>query len=390
MTTTQTTTSATGAGSAGGEYTDASMIYSKRAAEKRDLQNLNERLDYYVKINKCQHKDYLRMKQSLASAQGEFNAKIGAKNELISSRSAAFGQEREGLSASLGDALGAANSAEAERTSLQGQYGELTHKYVNTDRNVQAAEAALGEVATALKSFQANLDKSRRDLNSRETQSATLNQKLSEVNRDIDGVTAVTNNLSSQLSDTQARFQAEQERRNAETADLTNAIAERKDAQRRLEEDLRQEFQDKLNAFVADKAKRYEAEKGEWMNIFKDEYNVKIQAYKQQNRQLGQQIREAHVTKQKHHDDILSRKSEIAQLTQERRAVEVDIDTNRRNYEATNKVIRDLKAALARKSQEFDELLAARVGLEAEVAKYAAVVAGEEGRLNVATNGASK
>lgn len=383
MTTTQT--SATGTGSAGGEYLDASMIYSKRAAEKRDLQNLNERLDYYVKINKCQHKDYLRMKQSLAAAQGEFQNKCGAKDALIAGREKAFGDERGQLSSNLTNALGAANAAQEERAKLQGQYSELTQNYVNTDRNVQVAEENLGGIATSLKSYQGKLDKGRRDLNSRETQAATLNQKLSEVNRDIEGVTAVTGNLSQQLADTVARTQAETARRTKETEELAAAIETRKDAQKRLEEDLRQEFQDKLNAFVTDKAKRYEAEKGEWMNIFKDEYNVKIQAYKQQNRALGQQIRDAHVDKQKAHDDILSRKSEIARLTQERRTIEVDIDTNRRNYESTNKTIRDLKAALARKSQEFDELLAARVGLEAEVAKYAQVVSNEEQRTGLAT-----
>lgn len=121
------------------------------------------------------------------------------------------------------------------------------------------------------------------------------------------------------------------------------------------------------------------------MKIFKDEYNKKIQAYKSKNRTLGTMIRDAHCEKKNFHDTILQKKSQIAELTQTRRGIEADIDNQRAQYDSTTKTIRDLKAALARKAQEFDELLAARISLENEVVRYAELVGAEEKRCNLQT-----
>merc|ERR1712080_772858 len=175
------------------------------------------------------------------------------------------------------------------------------------------------------------------------------------------------------------------DQREQEIRGLGEKIEERKAAQKRLEPELRNEFQNKLNDFVGQKASQYEEEKNEWMKIFKDEYNKKIQAYKQANRALGGQIRNLHTDKKQKLDTILQKKSQIAQLTQNRRAIEADIDAQRSMYDSTTKTIRDLKAALARKAQEFDELLAARISLEAEVQRYARLVSDEEGRVGLAT-----
>lgn len=356
------------------------MHYSKRASEKRDMQNLNQRLEYYVGVNKRQHSDYLRMKESLRSAQNQFDNQMGKKASEISSTESKFATERSSLSSTLTNALGQANSAEAERVKLSQTYGTLTGQYVATDRTVQEKADNLGRLATELKATQAKLDKARRDLNSRETQSASLQVKLSEVKRDIAGLDAVTSNLNGQLEATVSTTVSTKTERTAKSSQLGCAITERKNAQKALEKELREEFESNLAKFVAHKAGEHQGEKDEWLKIFNDAYNTKIVAYKAAHKDLACQIRDLHSEKQGITGDILSRKSQIAQLTTTRRNIEADIDAKRAQYDSTNKTIRDLKAALARKSQEFDELLAARTKLEAEVSKYAELVAGEERR----------
>lgn len=73
----------------------------------------------------------------------------------------------------------------------------------------------------------------------------------------------------------------------------------------------------------------------------------------------------------------------MATLTEQRRQIEAEIDSLRADYDETNKTIRNLKAAIARKHQEFDELLAARIKLEAEVKRYETMISAEEFRVGI-------
>merc|ERR1719326_59774 len=203
------------------------MRYSKRAAEKRDVQNLNQRLEYYVGINKRQHKDYLRMKESLLAAENNFNLRMTAKDTEITTTNDKFTSERGALTEELGASTAAADSAQTEAEGLAAKYAQLTDTYVATDGKVQADEAALGRLVTELKETRACYDKARRDLNSRQTQSASLTVKLNEVNRDIDGLTSVTASLTSQLEVTRCTMKEQRNKRTTQISELQAAIGER-------------------------------------------------------------------------------------------------------------------------------------------------------------------
>merc|ERR1719487_1139923 len=100
--------------------------------------------------------------------------KCKAKEVEISNSASRFAEERNALAGSLTGAEGAASAAEAERVKLSGNYAALTDKYVGLDGTVQESERQLGAIANSLKGCQANLGKARRDLNSRQTQAASL------------------------------------------------------------------------------------------------------------------------------------------------------------------------------------------------------------------------
>lgn len=114
----------------------------------------------------------------------------------------------------------------------------------------------------------------------------------------------------------------------------------------------------------------YEAKKNEWLNIFRDEFNKKVQVFKTKNLEMGRQISDLVGNKRDLLKQILDRKSSIADLTGQRRGLESDISAYRQDFEKTEDSIRNTKAALARKAQEFDELCAAKVKLEAEIGRY--------------------
>lgn len=147
-----------------------------------------------------------------------------------------------------------------------------------------------------------------------------------------------------------------------------------------MEKELRDEFQTKLEQFIAKRREQFEREKAEWMKIFKEEYNRKIEAYKTANRDYADQIKGLLEDKARLDDKILDLGTKIKDLERENRKLEAEVNSWRRDYDNQQKIIRDLKAALARKNQEFDELLGIKINLQNEIAQYRKVIRCEEDR----------
>jgi len=79
-------------------------------------------------------------------------------------------------------------------------------------------------------------------------------------------------------------------------------------------------------------------------------------------------------------DKIMDMNTKIKDLERENRKLETEVNSWRRDYDNQQKIIRDLKAALARKNQEFDELLAVKITLQAEIEQYRKIIRVEEDR----------
>merc|ERR1711881_801565 len=149
---------------------------------------------------------------------------------------------------------------------------------------------------------------------------------------------------------------------------------------KRLEKELRDEFQKKLEDFIQKRREQFEREKAEWMKIFKEEYNRKIEAYRTANRDYADQIKGLLEDKARLDDKILDLGTKIKDLERENRKLEAEVNSWRRDYDNQQKIVRDLKAALARKNQEFDELLGIKITLENEIQTYRKILRVEEDR----------
>lgn len=270
---------------------------------------------------------------------------------------------------------------------MQAQHAQLSTDYAQLDVQTKSVEASLGTTHAELKRQKDNYSRGARELDSRKTQEASLTLKIGEVQNDTDALTRTIGSLDNQLTSTRGTFASTKSEREERIRELGVAIEERKTAQRHLESELRDEFQNKLTAFIEVKCNQYNEDKKEWMNIFRDEYNKKILMYKTSNMSLGSQIQDLLGEKRALLSKIMDRKNTISQMTMERRGIEADIDARRADFDRTSKTIRDLKAALARKKQEYDELLAARIQLENEVKQYASVVSDEEKRVGLDNSG---
>lgn len=352
------------------QKTDVAQTYSKRAAMKRDLQMLNQRLEYYVGVNKRQSDDYQRMCSALSNAEGQFNTQMGVKNQKIDDTQRSHNEIRATLESEFTCKKQEAESACSQQLQLQQQHSSLQGNYVQLDVQTRSMEKSLGETASQLRSTEDSLNRGRRELSSRNMQEASLRLKLTEVKNDCSALNNVINQLDETLNNTRGTFAATKKDREQKITELGVAIDDRKEAQRRLEATLRDEFQQKLERFVGDRTDSYEQKKVEWLGIFRDEFNKKVLAFKAKNVDMGKQIRDLYVNKHELLRTILDRKSEIATLTAQRRSIESDISAHRQDFEQTSNDIRNTKAALARKDQEFDELCAAKVKLEAEIGRY--------------------
>merc|ERR1719478_583570 len=79
--------------------------------------------------------------------------------------------------------------------------------------------------------------------------------------------------------------------------------------------------------------------------------------------------------------------TKISDLERANRKLETVVNSWRRDYDNQQKIIRDLKAALARKNQEFDELLGIKITLQAEIEQYRKARGGTTGTAIVEKEG---
>jgi len=148
---------------------------------------------------------------------------------------------------------------------------------------------------------------------------------------------------------------------------------------------LRQEFDDKINEFVTKREAQYNLEKDEWMRIFKDEFNRKIQSYKTANEDLG-------ADNQKKDGDLADLRTRISKLRQQKTELEVvnrgneeeidkmrnDLDDLRRTKDeevkAKNQQLHAERDRYKQKELEFDELAGIKVQLDAEIELYRSIL----------------
>lgn len=358
----------------------AGNIYAERATEKQDMQKLNERLEYYVDYQREKQRDYHRMKDALGRAEADFDSKMKSKDLDHQRAFEDWQAERRVLDRDLAQRAEDARRFARENDDLKARNGTLNSENSKLDArcaNLQGEKALLDKVLADTRN---KLSDKERKLESKSALAAQLEDQLAKLKYENSDLASENAKNRSRLKDLEEQLQRFLKTKNEEVNSLKAELEERKLAQKRLEKELRDEFQKKLEDFIQKRREQFEREKAEWMKIFKEEYNRKIEAYKTANRDYADQIKQLMEDKARLDDKIMDLNTKISDLERANRKLESEVSSWRRDYDNQQKIIRDLKAALARKNQEFDELLGIKITLENEIQTYRKILRVEEDR----------
>jgi len=183
------------------------------------------------------------------------------------------------------------------------------------------------------------------------------------------------------LKDTQEKLTRFVDETDGQIANLRNELLQRGEAEKRIEEELRTEYQLKLEEFIQNRRKAHQNEKEEWMKIFRDEYARKISAYRNANEDYESQIAQLRGDRVVLADKVADLdvkidniQRDIAKFTSERDRFAAMVKENRQKIDA-------LRGVLRQKTDEFDEMLKHKETLENEIQEYWAILGSEERRL---------
>jgi len=359
---------------------NAGNIYAERATEKQDMQKLNERLEYYVDYQREKQRDYHRMKDALGRAEGDFDSKMKSKDSDHQRAFEDWQAERRVLERDLAQRSDDARRFSRDNEELRLKNGNLASDNQKLDTRCRGLASDKALLDKVLADTRNKLSDSERKLESKSALATQLEDQLAKLKYENSDLASENAKNRSRLKDLEEQLQRFLKTKNEEVNNLKAELEERKLAQKRLEKELRDEFQKKLEDFIQKRREQFEREKAEWMKIFKEEYNRKIEAYKTANRDYADQIKQLMEDKARLDDKIMDLNTKIKDLERENRKLETEVNSWRRDYDNQQKIIRDLKAALARKNQEFDELLGIKITLQAEIEQYRKVLRVEEDR----------
>merc|ERR1719158_831132 len=320
------------------------------------------------------------MKDALARAEGDFDSKM--KNKDAEQRRAFedWQAERRVLDRDLAQRAEDARRFARDNDELRLKNNNLGSDNAKLEKSVEQLAADKVALDRDLAGTKNALNESDRKLANKTKLAGQLEDQLTKLKFENSDLSQENAKNRSKLKELEEQLQRFLKTKNGEIEQLKNELEERKLAQKRLEKELRDEFQTKLEQFIAKRREQFEREKAEWMKIFKEEYNRKIEAYKTANRDYADQIKNLLEDKARLDDKIMDLGTKIKELERENRKLETEVNAWRRDYDNQQKIIRDLKAALARKNQEFDELLGIKINLQNEIEQYRKVMRNEEER----------
>jgi len=350
----------------------------ERSGEKHQLNELNDRLEYYVEYQKEKRRDYARMKEALEQAEIEFDNKMKAKDKAHAREVEAWEADRRALRLDLDQQREDAKRYKTERDQLDARNFRLEKANKELENRTDNLEKSLSQAQSSLEDTNNQLGKKTRALEKAQKECA----QLETANRGLKGENTVLAQENAQLRDrwstTSDALEREKQARQKDVNTLRAELRERELAQKRLEKEMREEFEKKLRKWIEERKRQYANEKKEWMKIFEDEYNRKLQNLKDACDAKQAQINQLIMDKNQLNDKILDLNTNISKLESKRNQLENDIVRWRAACDDAQAEIRDLKAVIARKAQEYQELLAAHVPLMAQINRYRAVLAEEE------------
>jgi len=360
---------------------DEAVVAKQALAQKRNVRDLNTRLEMYVRTMSEVRKENKRLKKEIATQQMEYSTKLTQQRSQHNDSIEKLRADLETTSADhkcLVQELADSNSAKKEfqdrLVSAESRNASLVSETENMQNEVSRLKTQLDELRqqhASLKYKHESFETDRKAIDKRIKETTKHNERL---------LREVTKLQTERKAEAEANTLILVEK-NDEITSLRATISKLEENTASTQDRMRKEFDMKLADFVSKREAQYNLEKEEWMRIFKDEFNRKLASFKEANRDLGDQ-------NVKLSAEITDLRTRISKLKQQKTELEVlrknneeeierridDLDVLRRAKDAE---IHDMKKQLDQqcdrfkaKEIQFDELAGIKLQLDAEIELY--------------------
>lgn len=364
---------------------DEKVVAKQALAQKRNVRDLNTRLEMYVRSMNDIRKANAQLSKEIAAQQLEYSTKITQLKSQHNEAGSRLRSELEALSADykctvqeLADSNSAKKenesrliAAESSNASLLSENGQQIKDIGRLKEELDSLRQQYASLKYKHESFETDRKASEKRNRDTTKQNERLLREVAKMEGDRKNETEANTLVLVEKNDEISRLRAEIQKLEENTASTQDR--------------MRKEFDHKLAEFVAKRESQYTLEKEEWMRIFKDEFNRKLASFKGANRDLGDQ-------NMKLNTEITELRTRISKLKQQKTELEVtrknneeeierridDLDVLRRAKDAE---IHDMKSHLdsandrfAAKEIQFDELAGIKLQLDAEIELYRSIL----------------
>jgi len=356
-------------------------VAKQALAQKRDVGDLNTRLQMYVTTMKDKTKEIMRSKQALAKQELEHSKKIQHLKDTFEAEMANQRVKQEQLKCDndylrreRDDAVRSRKDQESRLISAESRNAALSSETENMRKDISRHKEELDTLRTEFASLKYKHESS-------ELESAAMAERLSAAHKEKERVLRELNKAELERASAESSYQRVVADKNDALEALRGELATLEAQSSDTSSRLRQEFDGKLAEFVQKREDQYLAEKDEWMRIFKDEFNRKLSSFKEANQDLSH----TNVTLS---EEIADLRTRLSKRTQQKTELEIKLRAAEEESEKLRCDQDDLRDAHARelkvknaqliqerdrykaKELQFDELAGIKLQLDSEIELY--------------------
>jgi len=356
-------------------------VAKQALAQKRNVRDLNTRLEMYVRAQAEKARTVNQLKEALARQEMELRNKL--KNQELQSQDRIDKLRKENE-----------NLAYDNKCSRQELDTANSVKKEYEERLIRS-ESETAALTSENENFRVDLNRSKQELDTLRKQYASIKYKYesyelerTQFEERMGKLKTKNEQLLRELTQKEANLKSDKEtfrrviiEKNDENEKYRQEIQNLKMIGDATQSRLRKEFDNKLAEFVQKREEQYKQEKDEWMRIFKEEFNRKLRSFKEANQELSH-------SNVKQSEEITDLRTRISKLKQQKTELEVQ---NRNNDEEMEKLRNDwdelrrtkdneikMKNAMIlqerdrykAKELQFEELAGIKLQLDSEIELY--------------------
>eukprot|EP00484_Ammonia_sp_Unknown_P015122 CAMPEP_0197081440 /NCGR_PEP_ID=MMETSP1384-20130603/214635_1 /TAXON_ID=29189 /ORGANISM="Ammonia sp." /LENGTH=603 /DNA_ID=CAMNT_0042520335 /DNA_START=132 /DNA_END=1944 /DNA_ORIENTATION=- len=360
----------------------SSLPIAKQAlAQKRNVRDLNTRLEMFVRAQAEKTRAINQLKESLARQEMDYKSKLTQQRVQFQDNVEKLRKENQNLAYEN-------KCTQQEFTNALTSKAEFEERLLKSEEKNAALSSENSNIRTDLSRTQQEFDDMRKAFatmkykyDSYEAERCSFESRMAKQKSKTEQLLKELTQKEATLKTEKATFERLIVEKNEEIEHFTEAVKKLELENSTTQSRLRQEFDNKLAEFVQKREEQYKQEKDEWMRIFKEEFNRKLRSFKEANQELSH-------SNIKQSEEIQDLRARISKLKQQKTELEV---TNRNNEEEIEKLRNDLddlrrtkdaeiklknsliiqeRDRFKAKELQFDELAGMKLQLDAEIELY--------------------